>query len=220
MKAFCYYEPIAGEQFDEHGPMVQSWRRNWSRLGWVPMVLTEVQARSHAAYRRWSSAVPRLASINHRDYQRACFVRWLALAEILRPGESAVFVDYDVFNVSFTPADARQLASPDQVTNLHYGQCSQPVILDYRQAQALPAVLMELTQALNQERPEQQDWNDMSFWEADKKRSLGFARYLDICLPYVPEVEAPMIHLSWEAVDGAGSRKSQVWKELEALYGT
>lgn len=221
MKAWTYYEPIADEfgQFAYHALMVHEWRRNWSAKGFDCVVLSARHAQAHPAFRRCMAWSESLRSVNHKAYQAACFVRWLALAQSMRPGEVGMFTDYDVFNVRFGPVQAQEHYAPDHVTNLHFGQCSQPLVLDYRQAQQIPAVLMFSTTAMAKARAEQADWNDMSFWEEDKLGKLGFARYLDVCLPYGPGVDAAMVHLSYEAVAPANRGKLEIWKELEVQHG-
>lgn len=219
MKAFTYFEPIDDAQFAPHAPLVEAWKRNWASRGWETIVLSSRHAEAHPAIQRWVEWALTLKAINHRRYQLACFVRWLALAQVMRPGEVALFVDYDVFNVGFSGADALRQYAPAVVTNLHYGQCSQPVVIDYRQAQAIPAIMMAVTALLDRARPHQIDWNDMSFWEEDKKGKLGFARYVDLCLPYATDATAPLLHLSYDAVHPTGKTKLEIWKELEARHG-
>ena len=218
VKAYCYFEAIADRQFDEHSRMVELWRANWSSRGWETVVLGPAEAEAHPAYAWCVNAASKLNAINHRDYQRACFTRWLALAHALGRDDLGLFTDYDVYNVSFTPNDAALLYSPAQPINLHYNTCSQPIILDGRQATAIPWLLMVVTQFLVNNWPAQIDWTDMSFWEADQKLALGFARHEAVCFPFHQQEcgNGRLIHLSYESSGNVG--KLNAWQRLAEVY--
>lgn len=55
------------------------WRERWSAAGWEPFVLTEWQARQNPYFAEFDQAISKFPSANPATYERACFLRWLAL---------------------------------------------------------------------------------------------------------------------------------------------
>jgi hypothetical protein len=78
------------------------------RIGWHTVVLNRSVARGHPLYKEFDAAIKRFPTINTREYEEACYVRWLAMAHYtstLHNGNAAVnggwLSDYDVLNFGF-----------------------------------------------------------------------------------------------------------------------
>lgn len=104
---YTYHMPIAG--LAEASALLALWRELWTVQGWNPIVLTEADAASNPQFKPYRAVVSALPTVNHPAYERACYMRHLAMVE--RKG--GFLVDYDVMPRRFTPADARA-ASEDR----------------------------------------------------------------------------------------------------------
>ena len=70
---------------------------NWTSQGYVVEVLSESDAKKHPDYRKFKRRVSRYPTTNAREYETACFLRWLAL----NVAKGQLQSDYDVLNISF-----------------------------------------------------------------------------------------------------------------------
>ena len=78
------------------------WERSWSVAGWTPVVLSEKDAMTHPYYHAFKIRVgsyPLAAQGGGRDYEVACYLRHLAMANV----GGGWLTDYDVFNVNLPP---------------------------------------------------------------------------------------------------------------------
>jgi hypothetical protein len=97
VKVFTYYDrPGKSVELDR---IVALWARSWSEQGWKPVVLDEETAKLHADYPTLLRRIPHLPTVNAIDYETACYVRWLALAQ----AGGGLMVDFDVLNKGFPP---------------------------------------------------------------------------------------------------------------------
>jgi len=69
------------EPFDEL-KLSLLWRERWTAAGWEPFVLNEWHARQHPMFSEFDRAISALPAVNPFLYERACFLRWMALAKI------------------------------------------------------------------------------------------------------------------------------------------
>ena len=99
MKCFCYFHDPSSPAFPHM--LVKLWRESWTRNGFDCQVLTEADARRHPDFDRLDAYVAKLPTVCGRQYERACWLRWLAF-ELSSP---AVFCDYDVINFGWKPSD-------------------------------------------------------------------------------------------------------------------
>lgn len=104
---YTYHMPIAG--LAEADALLALWRELWAAQGWNPIVLTESDAAINPQFKPYRAVVAALPTVNHPAYERACYMRHLAMVE--RKG--GFLVDYDVMPRRFTPVDARE-ASADR----------------------------------------------------------------------------------------------------------
>lgn len=91
---YTYFEPVAGLQ--NPGRLLALWAKSWQERGFTPKVLTENDARSHPAYDVFNRKVTRFPTVNPKDYERACFLRHLAVANVAPKGDQVLLTDYDV----------------------------------------------------------------------------------------------------------------------------
>lgn len=93
MKLFAYFADVPDlNRFDEL-KLITLWRQYWTRAGWQPFVLNEWYAQKHPLYGKLDEFVSKLPSSNPKAYERACYIRWLALAQ----AGGGWMADYDVF---------------------------------------------------------------------------------------------------------------------------
>lgn len=134
---FTFYEPLPALDMVGERILVSIWRAAWAKAGLSPIVLSEYWASRHPIYREFDQAVSKLPSSNPENYDRSCFLRWLAVQVAAKeyPNDSGriVMLDYDVMpgaNVSKLNLDWA-LGDPYQATDPMYslhGNCPALVI--------------------------------------------------------------------------------------------
>lgn len=87
----------------------------WTREGWNPMLLGPSNALSHPKLQAMKDKASALPTINGRDYEKACFVRWCAFANAAATiPDPVVITDYDVFpRVPYPPRDYPEMFNGD-----------------------------------------------------------------------------------------------------------
>ncbi|KAJ8036883.1 hypothetical protein HOLleu_17540 [Holothuria leucospilota] len=68
------------------------WRNVWSSAGWRPHILTEEDAKRHPHYEELRQKFWELPTINTKEYELACFMRYVAMAAV----GGGWMSDYDV----------------------------------------------------------------------------------------------------------------------------
>jgi hypothetical protein len=117
MRVYTYYAPT--EVGGKPDVLIDLWYKGWSKAGWEPHVLGPVASKMHGDYEAFDAHVRSLPTINPKEYEVACFHRWLAL-EVVNGG---VMTDYDVMNYGFTPEHADMLTHGKDVLFLEKGRC-------------------------------------------------------------------------------------------------
>lgn len=92
MKLYTYYTYVPNINPADELRLLNLWRRHHSAV-WEPFVLTEWHARQHPAFADFDARIRALPSVNPPEYERACYLRWLALAAV----GGGFMSDYDVF---------------------------------------------------------------------------------------------------------------------------
>ena len=113
---YTYFEDLPGEidKIDQIR-LLQIWLRNWYANGWNPVVLGRSDAEADPLYSYYRAKFMSLPTINYRNYELACYIRWLAFAQ----RDGGVFADYDIYNF---PADSLPKAA---------GPCGKGPLLSY-----------------------------------------------------------------------------------------
>lgn len=82
MKLYSYYADVPElNRFDELKLSVL-WRARWNAAGWEPFILGDWQARQHPMFAAFDAAISKLPSVNPPEYEKSCYRRWLALAQV------------------------------------------------------------------------------------------------------------------------------------------
>jgi hypothetical protein len=138
---FTYHQSLPDMDVVSERILISLWRAAWTKAGLTPVVLSEYWAAKHPIYHEFDLAVSKLPSINPAGYDRACFLRWLAVQVAAReylesPLDRIVLMDYDVWGYSdflsdyfwrtVCPAD-REIPPRDKMFSLH-GNCPALVI--------------------------------------------------------------------------------------------
>lgn len=86
-------------------PLVDAWRTNWKRAGWEPVVLTQGYATTNPRFRSVAPVFATFPTVNPKQYEMACFVRWLAFQMAAKEvGGPVLAVDWDVGCVDYSDA--------------------------------------------------------------------------------------------------------------------
>lgn len=72
--------------------VIAVWRDRWERIGWTPILLGEDLAKQHPRFSEVDALVASFPTVNTVEYERACWMRWLAI-EVIGGG---FMVDLDV----------------------------------------------------------------------------------------------------------------------------
>lgn len=91
MTITTFYEPIWGTNAREVN-LLQLWIQVWQANGWEPVVVGLDLAITHPKYQQMEEKIKALPTVNDRKYERVCFLRWLAFAQV-----GGLIADYDVF---------------------------------------------------------------------------------------------------------------------------
>lgn len=100
MKVFTYYAPIPFIASGEQRQMLNLWSSSWSAQGWEPVVLGPEDLTWHPLSEKILRTLRALPTVNSKDYELACWARWLAMS-----GHGGLMTDYDVLNYGFVAAD-------------------------------------------------------------------------------------------------------------------
>lgn len=95
MKLYTYYSNVPGISPFDSTKLINLFIERWREVGFDPFVLTEWHARKHPLYEQFNAVVSKFPSVNSFEYERACWIRWLALSAM----GGGYMADYDVFPV-------------------------------------------------------------------------------------------------------------------------
>jgi hypothetical protein len=72
------------------------WRERWALAGFEPFILSEHDAQKHPRYEQAKEVVASMPTINPKEYEEACWLRWFALsAAAPSPVSGAWLADFD-----------------------------------------------------------------------------------------------------------------------------
>jgi len=119
---FTYYDHVPAHDNANELKMLTLWRRHHKQFGFDPFVLREFHARKHPRFAQFLEAVRKLPSINPENYDLACYVRWMAVAQMAHELrlKRAVMMDYDTFLTPTVHDDLNilKVESPDRLAVL------------------------------------------------------------------------------------------------------
>ena len=100
MKAFTYIDRRINPHFrEDQDRILKLWKDSFDRHGFETTTLTEDDSMRHPRYAELLELVRQFPSVCQRDYENACWLRWLAY-EQNAPG---LFTDWDVLNFALVP---------------------------------------------------------------------------------------------------------------------
>lgn len=102
---YTYYERISST-YQEEEQLLDLWKKTWAAQGWNPVVLTLKDAKlDEKLYEKLSLKIDAWPTVNNKLYEKACYVRWLALLNHVKENKlsCALMTDYDVINYGYTP---------------------------------------------------------------------------------------------------------------------
>jgi len=70
-----------------------------AKYGWTPVVLNRNDAVLHPNFNKWSKSFEKLPTVNNKQYEVACYRRWIAMAAI----GGGFMCDFDVINYGLEP---------------------------------------------------------------------------------------------------------------------
>jgi hypothetical protein len=110
VKIYTYRDHVPQLSIEDETRLILLWKDAWEKIGYEPIVLNEWVARSNKLFPVVNDIVSKLPSINPETYDRACYLRWLAMAEV----GGGIMADYDVFPYDRWKPHARKHL-PDQL---------------------------------------------------------------------------------------------------------
>lgn len=200
MRVCTYFEAIPELDTPAQREALGIWQDSWQRHGWTPVLLNEQDAKKHRLYDEFVEAIGRLPTANHPAYERACYLRWLAMAQI----GGGWMVDYDVVNCGFRPREVEDGIGVWQ----NHNPCPCVVsghALDYEYAvrEMIAASRMEREDEIINGRPHTSDQNLC-------QRGLVTIRPETVVVPYPHNGE--LVHCSAHACAVAGKSKTEAMR--------
>lgn len=102
---YTYYDPVPSMPSQEW--MLQKWSYEWTRLGFLPKILSRQDAMSHANFAELEKHFQKYPSINPLEYELACWLRWIAMVQV----GGGLMLDYDVLPYGFSKAQLDLIVS-------------------------------------------------------------------------------------------------------------
>jgi hypothetical protein len=99
MNIYTYYQQLK-ENDEANIWLLDVWHRSWKFYGWNPIVLTLDDAKNYEEYDKFCNVCETFPTVNNKNYEVACFVRWLTMYD-----KSGWITDFDVINYGFEPID-------------------------------------------------------------------------------------------------------------------
>ena len=144
--------PVGLYDEDSQRKLIDVWERSWRKSGYEPIVLNEGDAKQHPMYDRFNENVSKLPSEYGPNYDRACFMRWLAMAA--QP-DGGLMLDYDVISYGFP------LLTPDPKTMQIF--CEEPPVpIDMGAVLGTKQHYEDMSHIFANWTPDRGDWNDSS----------------------------------------------------------
>lgn len=103
-KVVAYYDSTVAHRDDS--AQIAMWMKSWKANGWEVELMGPTLVRQYSRYDWFAAACRELKTKNARDYEWACFARWLAydlVSSRMDPDEAVLLCDYDILNRGFAP---------------------------------------------------------------------------------------------------------------------
>jgi hypothetical protein len=100
--------------------VLKLWEKTWSQNGWEPIVLGEKDALE--ADKKLATQIMEAKNLyrspNPKQYEMACYLRWVAMIGVTESASNGLMTDYDVMNRNFRPEDLEPLWQENPSQNL------------------------------------------------------------------------------------------------------
>lgn len=117
MKILTYHQNI--DNFPYQDKLLSFWDESWKSKGFLPIILTENDAKKSDFYEEFVSKIQKLNKLITKkpigEYDLSCWLRWLAYST--QPEEKLYVSDYDVINHNFYPKE------PEDILHLMDNNC-------------------------------------------------------------------------------------------------
>lgn len=201
MKVITYKANLT-ERDDAHEQgLLDRWAKSWQAHGWEPEVVGPAEAESHPDYSWLSMGFAAQPTVNRKDYEQACWIRWLAYR---RFNEPVVIADYDVRNCGWLPPERVPIAA-----SLDPDALSSCVLASPRFLAAIPYLLLTAAQHSGTTIEGRPHNSDMFGW---KWLAWHHARTFEIWPVVVGYPSAgPLVHYAGQFTGSIGLTKVQAW---------
>ena len=164
-------------------PTLVAWRDNWRKRGWTPHVLTETDAARHPKYPRYRTHCEAFPTVNPKEYEMACWMRWLAFAQV----GGGLMTDFDVVNRNYP--QVKMLDEPENVIILSRGRVPCAVIATKAGAERI------VDDVLNHAAKFDNHYSDMYFFQQTSYP------HVELCIEAGDRdwEQAPLVHFSHNA---------------------
>ena len=78
---YTFYDDIGFNNVEQAGE-IDVWAQSYRKAGWKVGVLTSADAKRHPLYNELIGKFNAFPTVNPKQYEVACFVRWLAVAAV------------------------------------------------------------------------------------------------------------------------------------------
>lgn len=223
-KLHCFHTNVTPEGLEPEFRLITLWREAWTKRGVEPVVLSEWHARQHPMFTEFDAVVSKLPTVNNFLYERACWIRWLALAQV----GGGFISDYDVFPKA--DGDWNRLIEFDHLREaLHMFQKRGPCpSFNYASKEVCEWICREIMNGDKgmrdyQGRPHTSDQYFLCDLWTEEEKKPEVARKIalhDYVLGYMDEgwEKARMVHFSNSAMSPRG--RTPRWKHIPELLKT
>ena len=111
---YTFFEQVPELDVNENHRQIDIWKNAWRSRGWKPVVLNLDDARRHKDFEKYNEAFKKLPTVNPKQYELNCFLRWLALDAV----GGGFMTDYDMLPRSFIPRDLEEFQKEPRVSIL------------------------------------------------------------------------------------------------------
>ena len=112
---FTFFQPVEELAYYHAEERVEMWKRWYYTRGWLPIVLNSHMALTLPHAQVYEAAFIALPTVNVKQYEINCFLRWMAIAQ--QPG-GGLFLDYDIFDMTMQG----MLSYPELTGACEYGE--------------------------------------------------------------------------------------------------
>ena len=187
---FTFFQPVEELAYYQADKRVEMWKAWYYTRGWLPIVLNTQMAMALPHAREYEAAYVALPTVNVKQYEVNCFLRWMAIAQ--RPG-GGLFLDYDIFDMTVpgTPSHPELMGSCSYGRLTTYGN-HRPMVTHGNASELLGWVKYLAGYQMKD--------TDRVGW-APHISDMLIARQTDPSIPFYERPPIPWFHFSHYALD-------------------